>query len=259
MAQIKRKKVSNKAVKGQKREISLLKDKKFWIILSSIVGGIAVITLTVWLIIHFTTTTTVDNPDYFGGESDIKMSSELTKDNKVSFTKMSYEGVVMHTDLQGNANEAYVDYIFVYATDLSTFYADNKINSGKSSDDEGYVSDSTIEGYNKLFYQLLYLQYEIDNYNKTSGDVKVALYIVDTSIADNQSIFADSKFGGSDDNTSTSVFFLYQEDGLRLYADKEPNPKEVGQKKIYSTKNTEITQTCINNSVNLLKRNFTTE
>lgn len=258
MAQIKRKKVSNKAVKGQKKENGLLKNKKFWIIISSIVGAAAIITFVVWLIIHLTSSTSNTNPDYFAGSSDLKMSSEKTKNTEVKFTKCSYEGVVMHTDLQGNTNEAYIDYLFVYATDLTTFYADSTINKGLESTDEGYIATSVIDDYNKLFYQFVYLQYEIDQFNKTS-EQKAALYIVDTSVADNSSIFADDKFGGSDDSTNTSLFFLYELDGLRKYADKKADSSEKGNKLIYSAKNTEIAQTSINNSVNLMKKNFVVE
>lgn len=254
MAQIKRKKVSNKAVKGQKREISLLKEKKFWIIVSSIVAGIAVIVAAVWLIIYFVNkNTSYENPDYFGGESKLQLSSNLTGNNTVKFTKSSYEGVVMHTNQQGNENEAYVDYIFVYATDLSLFYADDTVNDGKTSDDEGYVAKDTIKTYNTVFYQLVYLQYEIDAFNKKNDGRKAQLYIVDTSVADNLSIFADSNFGGSEDSTETSLFFLYTEDGLQKYADED----EV--KLLYSTNNTVISQTCVNNSVNFMKKNFVVE
>lgn len=258
MAQIKRKKVSNKAVKGQKKENGLLKNKKFWIIVSSVVAAAAIITFVVWLIIHLTSSSSKTNPDYFGGKSDLKMSSEKTNNTEVKFTKCSYEGVVMHTNLEGNTNETYIDYLFVFATDLSTFYADATMNSGLETTDENYITTSTIDDYNKLFYQFVYLQYEIDQFNKTSSE-KAALYIVDTSVDDNLSIFADSNFGGSDDSTNSSLFFLYELDGLRKYADKKADSTEKGNKLIYSTKNTEIAQTSINNSVNLMKKNFVVE
>ena len=75
MAQIKRKKVSNAAVKGQKKENTLLKSKKFWIITSSIVVGLALIGFLVWLIVYLNTTKTNENPDYFAGESNIELKS----------------------------------------------------------------------------------------------------------------------------------------------------------------------------------------
>ena len=119
MAQIKRKKVSNAAVKGQKKENTLLKSKKFWIITSSIVVGLALIGFIIWLIIYLNTTKTNENPDYFAGKSDI----ELKYENKdVKFTKSSYQGIMMHSNQEGNENDMYVDYIFVYAADLKTFY-----------------------------------------------------------------------------------------------------------------------------------------
>ena len=258
MAQIKRKKVSNKAVKGQKREISLLKDKKFWVIVSSVVAGIAVLAFAIWLIIYLVNkNNTNENPDYFGGESTLELSSEKTQGNKVKFKKCSYEGVIMHTT-EDNTNEAYVEFVFVYATDLSVFYADDSINNGKDSDDEGYVSADVIKGYNTLFNQLIYLQYEIDTYNKTN-DRKAALYIVDTSVGDNTSIYADEKFGGSEDSSPSALFFLYTEDGLQKYSDVKPTSSKEGSMLIFSNNNTVISQTCVNNSVNLMKKKFVVE
>ena len=249
MAQIKRKKVSNAAVKGQKKENTLLKSKKFWIITSSIVVGLALIGFLVWLIVYLNTTKTNENPDYFAGESNI----ELKYENKdVKFTKSSYQGIMMHSNQEGNENDMYVDYIFVYAANLKTFYADNSINSGLTSDDENYISTDTIDMYSKLFNQLIKLQYTIDTYNAKSTGHKAQLYIVDTSVADNQSLLASKDFGGSDDSGFTTMFCLLTEDGLKKYYDKDNEEKT----SLYGTNTNTIINTCMNSAINLITAGF---
>jgi len=256
MAQIKRKKVSTAAVKGQKKDNNLVKSKKFWIIISSIVAGLILIGVLIWVIIYNVNKSSGnETPDYFGGKSDIAMSNELTKNETVSFTKSSYQGVLMHRDHNGS-NEVYQEYIFVFATDLTKFYADDAINKGLSTDDDNYISKSTIETDNKLFNQLLQLQYEINNYNearkKDGGSEKAALYIVDTSIADNTSIFADTLFGGSEDNSTSILFCMLSENGLEKYYDYNNQDKT----SLYSTDKSKIISTCMSSAVNLTKSGF---
>lgn len=212
MAQIKRKKVNSKATKGQKKE-SLFKNKKFWIIFSSIAAALIIIGVTIGLIVHFNSSDDENKvQDYFAGEA-TNLSYDYNGE-KVSFTKMSYDGVLMHHEVNDNNDDTFVKYIFVFATDLSTFYADKAIDDGKSKDDEGVVFLYNKDA-NKVFSQLVILQGEIDKYNKTvAHEDRVALYIVDTHVSDNLSIFADSNFGGSDDSTSSVLFALLTEDGL---------------------------------------------
>lgn len=252
MAQIKRKKVSTKAIKGQKKENTLLKNKKFWIIISSVVGGLAILGVAIWLIIFFTTqSNTKENPDFFGKSADyVEVYKDKTDNNKIEFTKMSYDGLNMHT-YEGDA-KVYVEYMFVFAADLSHFYVDDTVNSGLSTDDEKYVSQDTIKAYKELYRQLAFLQYKIDEYNKTSEE-KVVLYIVDTSNNDNLGILTDSKFGGSSENTAQVTFLLYSYSELIKYADED------NQKLIFCTTISEVTNTAINNAYKFMNNNFVLE
>ncbi len=212
MAQIKRKKVNSKATKGQAKD-SIFKSKKFWIIFSSIVAGLIVIGVTIGLIVYFVTKTDENEiQDYFGGEA-TNLSYEYEGKN-VEFTKMSYDGVLMHHNVVDGGENTFIPNIFVFAANLKTFYADKAIDDGKDKDEEGvtFLYDETAY---KTFNQLVVLQGNIDAYNATADDDnKAVLYIVDTSIGDNSTIFADSLFGGTDDSTNSYFFGLINEDGL---------------------------------------------
>ena len=212
MAQIKRKKVNTSATKGVSKD-SVFKTKKFWIIFSSNVAGLVVIGVATWLIIYFVTKSSENEiQDYFGGES--TNLSYKYEDEEVKFTKISYDGVFMHHNIVDGGEDTFIPTIFVFAADLKTFYADKAIDDGKDKDDEDavFLYNKTA---NTVFDQLVKLQGEIDIYNKTAdSDNKAVLYIVDTSIGDNSSIYADSLFGGADDSTNTLFFGLINEDGL---------------------------------------------
>jgi len=137
----------------------------------------------------------------------------------------------------------------VFATNLSTFYADKAIDDGKDKDDDTvtFLYDKTA---NTVFNQLVKLQGEINDYNKTADrDAQAVLYIVDTSIGDNQSIFADTLFGGSDDSKNTLFFGLINEDGLVSDFYNEDN------KKLSLTTNTlsDVSNTMVNNAVVFMK------
>ena len=254
MAQIKRKKVSRAAVKGQKRENTLLKNKKFWIIVSSIVGGLAILGVAIWLIVFFATqSNTKENPDFFGKSTQyVDVYKDKTNNTEVEFTKMSYDGLCMHTlDYPGN-EKVYVEHVFVFAANLSTFYVDDTINTGKSTDAEDYVKADTIKNYKDLYAQLAFLQYSINEYNKDSN-AKVALYIIDTASADNTGLMTDLKYGGSEDNSSGVVFFLYSYGELIKFADEDE------QKSIFCTTVSEITYTGINYACNLMNNDFQLE
>lgn len=247
MAQIKRKKVNSQISKGQKKD-SLLRNKKFWIIFSSIFAGLVIIGVTIGLIVYFNTKSD-DNEvqDYFGGEA-TNLSYEYGGKN-VSFTKTSYDGVLMHSWPEDNNDGTFVRYIFVFATDLSTFYPDKAIDDGKDKDDEDAVFKYN-KSHNELFNQLVYLQYNIDRYNESVEDEeKAALYIVDTSIGDNNSIYADSKyFGGSDDAESSALFALLTEDGP-VESFKDNNKEET---LIRATSLDVIKSTSINSAVRFM-------
>lgn len=244
MAQIKRKKVNSKATKGQKKD-SLLKNKKFWIIFSSIAAALIIIGVTIGLIVYFNSSDDENTvQDYFAGEA-TNLSYDYN-DEKVSFTKMSYDGVLMHHEVNDGGDDTFVKYIFVFATNLSTFYADRAIDDGKSKDDDD-VTFLYDKDANKVFNQLVKLQGSINEHNKNvSEDERVALYIVDTSIGDNTSIFADSEnFGGSDDSTNSVLFALLTEDGF--VKDFKNNDKET----VSLTTNTlaDVAMSMVNNAM----------
>ena len=247
MATIKRKKVNTKATKGVSTD-SVFKTKKFWIIFSSIVAGLIVIGVSIWLIVYFVTKTNENKiQDYFGGES--TNLSYKYDDKEVKFNKISYDGVLMHHNVNDGGEGTFVTNIFVFATSLNTFYADKAIDDGKDKDDEDvtFLYDKTA---NSVFNQLVKLQGEIDAYNKTADDdAKAVLYIVDTSIGDNSSIFADSLFGGTDDSTNTLFFGLINEDGLvKDFVNSE-------KKTLSLTTNTlaDVSNTMVNNAVVFMK------
>ena len=201
MARVVRK-VSNKAVKGQKRERKgLVFSKKFWIIIISIVVVLAAAGITIGVIVaNNNKTTTVEVDDYFG-------QTQKFKDEDVNFTKMTYQGVLLHTN---DNSELFNDYTFVFAASLSSFYPVELIDTNNDNTD---LKDKKHE---LIFNELIELQNAIDKHNKNSEN-KIYLYIVDTSSkAGNSSdaIYSDSKFSSSDDSTGP-LFLFYNADGLQ--------------------------------------------
>ncbi len=247
MATIKRKKVNSNATKGQAKD-SIFKTKKFWIIFSSIALGLIVIGVAIGLTVYFTTKKDENEiQDYFGGVS--TNLSYKYNDEEVKFTKISYDGVLMHHNVNDGGEGTFISNIFVFATNLKTFYADKAIDDGKDKDDDTvtFLYDKTA---NTVFNQLVKLQGEINDYNKTADrDAQAVLYIVDTSIGDNQSIFADTLFDGSDDSKNSLFFGLVNEDGLVRDFYNEDN------KKLSLTTNTlaDVSNTMVNNAVVFMK------
>lgn len=272
MAQIKRKKINRASTKGQGKIKfkQALKSKKFWIIFSSIVLGLAIIGVAIGLIVYFVTSDDDTNEiqDYFGGEAtnlsyDYTYSNGTTK--TVTFNKLSYEGVLLHnnTETGSDTKNTFVDYIFVFAADLSTFYADKAIDAGKDKTDttETFYYNETA---NKVFNQLVKFQAEIDLYNETHDDYSVQLYIVDTSVGNNASILASGTFGGSDDSESNYLFALINADSSESDNNggvKGPIKSYVNAKgttaSVYSNDLNEIATTMVNNALILMNsQNF---
>ena len=202
MARVVRK-VSNKAVKGQKKERKgIFFSKKFWIIIISIVIVRAAAGITIGVVVaNNNKTTTVEVGDYFG-------QTQKYKEEDVKFTKMTYQGVKLHTNVD---SEVFNEGTFVFATELATFYPFELLDTNNDNED---LKNKTHEGVFKL---LVELQNAIDNHNKNS-EVKFYLYIVDTTAKagnSSSSIYADKDFGGSDDKTTGPLFFYYNVDGLQ--------------------------------------------
>ena len=201
MARIVRK-VSNKAVKGQKRErTGVVYSKKFWIIIATVLVLLIAAGITIPLVINKnnSSTSTVEVDDYFGQE-------QKYYDNTVKFTKMTYQGVKLHTN---EFSDVYSEYTFVFATSLDSFYPVELIDENDK--------DLKNEKHEQVFKLLKELQYNIDLVNEAAGTNKVNLYIVDTSAKDGNSssyVFTDTSFNPGQNENLTELFFLYTADGL---------------------------------------------
>ena len=206
MARVVRK-VSNKATKGQKRGNGLLHSKKFWIIVISIVVVLAAAGITIGIIVanNKKSDTTVEVDDYFGKTQNIH-------DTDVNFTKMSYQGVRLHTNPE--EGQLFNDFTFVFATDLATFYPFDIL------DDDDEIAIHSVETHKSAFENLKELQYEIDKYNALpEAEHKLALYIVNTDQVDGNSsynIYSDSTYVIPNTMTESMgpLFSIVGEDGI---------------------------------------------
>ncbi len=212
MARVVRK-VSNKAVKGQKKERKgLLFSKKFWIIIISIVVVLAAAGITIGVIVanNQKSKSTVEVDDYFG-------QTQKYKETEVNFEKITYQGVKLHTN---SDSELYDDYVFVFATDLNSFYPFDLYADSKKKD------NMKVDRHSQIFDSLVNLQYVIDEFNKTS-DTSVRLFIVDTStISGNSSnlIYTDTDYvpdATSDSEFVGPLFFAYYDGKLQKTYDVE--------------------------------------
>ena len=99
------------------------------------------------------------------------------------------------------------------------------------------------------------LQIAIDTYNESvDKEDRAALFIVDTSISDNNSIYADDLFGGADDATNSTLFCLISEDGLVKGFNKDINGNY--KKSLYSNSTVEVGTTMVNNALLFIDQNF---
>ncbi|MCR5350594.1 MAG: hypothetical protein K6E20_06360 [Acholeplasmatales bacterium] len=280
MATIKRKKVSNKATKGVKRDRKpFYKFKKFWIILSTFIVLAVGVGVTIILVNHFKDSDTEDREalNYFGGESTAlieKVNKELVEkaksnpnmsydaDYKPSFTKIGLDGIKMHSTDVSSVSDAYIEHMFIFATDLTKFFPDETIDDDIDDDDEELYSKVQYE----LYKQLTYFQYCIDMENKAleqaakdaSDEVqyKIRLYIVDTSLAVNATIYNDSIFTGieTDENDELNAMFALISHGSVQKKYKSDNDIFATCTTISDT--TKISTTCIPNSINYMDNNF---
>lgn len=246
MARVVRK-VSNKAVKGQKREKGgLLHSKKFWIILISIIVILTAAGITVGIIVsnnNKKTEETVEVDDYFG-------QTQKFKETDVNFEKMTYAGVKLHSNT--NAGSIMNEYTFVFATDLSVFYPKEL----KDNDDNDLKDDL----HEKVFNQLVELQYYIDLYNAdpNNSEERIALYIVNTVIVsgnNNSNIYTDTQYMKSAKTTFLGPLFSASHDGEFL----ENNPDDE-TKSFYSEAFDDSTMsTAIGNAMNFVKSRTSNE
>lgn len=280
MATIKRKKVSNKATKGIKRDRKpFYKLKKFWIILSTLIVVAVGVVVTIVLINHFKSDSSDDREalNYFGGESEVltqKVNKELvdsanknanmTYDSNYvpTFTKIGLDGIKMHAKDTSSIGDAYIEHMFIFATDLTKFYPDETIDDDIDDDDDELYSSYQYE----LFKQLTYFQYCIDMENKALEEkakanndevaYKIRLYIVDTSITTNSTIFNDSLFTGieTDENDNLNAMFALVSHGSVLKKYKKDNDIFATCASVSEVRN--ISTTCIPNSINYMDNKF---
>ena len=228
MARVVRK-VSNKSVRGQKKEKGLFSNKLFWIITSAVlVIGVIVGVLIAVLVDDSSETETVD---YFKTEETVKfnVSDYYSVSNYVT---PDYKDVITGEKLSHT-------HVFDFAYDSTLFYP------VKNEDNE--------ETYNQLHETLLArlidLQKEVDSAKEKGVDIE--LYIIDTSILSNSYILTDMTFAGDTySDESSSMMFTYIEEGL-VQEDKVP----VGDKEVLfvtKTLNNMVT-TAIPQAINYIK------
>ena len=222
LATIKRKKVSGKATQGQKWS-KLLHNKLFWIISGVVLLIIIAAAIAIPLIVNNLNKSEDTKEDYVAKEYSYK-------DTSVSFKKMSYEGVLMHSDVDDYDDNTYYKHIFFVAFDFTTFYPDSAIDDGKSDDDEKlYNKDHKL-----ALDALIEIQYTIDQYNKglledddASNDSDVAvMYFIDLSLSSNKGAITSTAFGGTSESTNTFAFgYIAGEDGFKSSYEYEYDSK----------------------------------
>ena len=196
MAKVVRKnKVSKKATAGQKRRGNIFHNNWFWII-----GSIALVVIAsaiiIPVVIHINKTKSDDDTDVV----DYFRTSE-----EVNFTFQTYNGLKNYItpDYVGVEGESlFKEKVIIFAYDKTQFYP----NQAYEKDDD----DSTIYNaeHKALLERIVNLQKVVDKHE----DYK--LYIVDTSVGSNASIYVDETFGGLyDDDAQTYPVLIYIENG----------------------------------------------
>ncbi|MBQ9124374.1 MAG: hypothetical protein IJY14_01665 [Acholeplasmatales bacterium] len=196
MARVVRK-VSGKAVKGQKRK-GLLRNKKFWI--ASIIALLVIIGTIIGLVIWLnnnddeaTDEVTINEVDYFAKTYDV-VDLEDNQIYQVDFEYRNHKGLVNYVN--GKEDAIQKSNVIVFAYNMDTFFAEKQ-----GDDDENYV-----EAYDKLVDQLCSLQRVIDKYNENASDEdKIYLYIVNLNIGTNNEILSDELFVGSENDNKLTV------------------------------------------------------
>jgi hypothetical protein len=249
MAQIKRKKVSNKAVRKESFK-KLMHNKKFLIIASSVLAVVILAAVLIPVLIAINTKTK-EKYDYFQGEAstyEVAFTENGVK-HEVKFQELSYDGIRMVHEYQRDLH------IFTFATDFSSFYPDKAINDGVDEDSDEYIALSRIQTDDSIFSQLCKLQYQIDEYNKKEGYVSVQLFIVDTSKASNVGLVTDSLFISNSENDQLTLFTYMDTDDLKTsYIVKEGQIER--SISLNSTDKNEIKTSIINDAIAYIKNDF---
>lgn len=237
MARVVRK-VSNKAVVGQKKQKGKFSSKLLW----GIVAAVAVIGLAVGITLGIVLNRTDES------ESSVDYFATC---EEVQFTKASYDGVKNYINVNyrnpQNDEELNIENVFVFAYNSTSFYPD-------STDEDNYNSS-----HKELLNKMIDLQKHVDSAIAAGKDVK--LFIVDTSVGNNAEIFTSSVFGSlyTSDATSFAPMLVCIENGeYKAYYEEEVSGKTV---KTYISTNTDksdgktlnyINTTLVNNVTNYI-------
>lgn len=236
MAHIVRK-VSNKEARGQRK-----RNKKLWFI----IGGICLVAILCAVFIPLgiywaSSDDTVEVDDYFGQTQTYKVNDE---EHEVNFTKATYGRLLVDVETKR------VGHIFVFATDLSTFYPFTLEDS-----DGNDLKNSTHEA---VFNMLVKLQYEIDQYNSKHEDLstQTELLIIDTKSDDNStnsSVLSNSTYAVSsdDDNTVEQMFCYYDvaNQAVDQFFTPDKETKESAGQAVYSDSFDTMRSTVISNAI----------
>lgn len=215
LATIKRKKVSTKAAQGQRK--GLLHSKKFWLIFCIVfIILVAAGVTTGVLVAKYNKKTTTTKEDYLAKEYSYK-------DTTITFTKMTYEGIIMHLYPTDSGDGTYQKHIFYFAYDETQFYPDKAIDKGKDKDSDTLYYNQTND---EALKELIHLQFAINQWNNTiltdddpSNDSEVAyLYIIDISKGNNSSLLSSSYFvpSGATNGSEFAFGYIAGEDGPKL-------------------------------------------
>lgn len=193
MARVVRK-VSNKALQGQKKQGKFYKKKWFLIVISAILVAVIAVVITLAIVLNKDDEESTNTIDYFA------------TCEEVDFVKISHKGLANYIDEDytnpQNGDSLFVENVFVFAYDMSTFYP------SKEDDSENYN-----KSHKDLLEFLKNLQIAIDEYNEAEGYIKAQLYIIDTTHSNNADILKDEVYKGTESNEDATFLFSYLNHG----------------------------------------------
>lgn len=219
-------KVSRVSTKNQQKEKLL--NKKWWIIISSIIAVI-IIGVGVGLGIYYAT----QEEEYVSDKIYFAEPVEISEGVEVEFTKENYQTLVRYLKAEA------VEHMLVFAYDGAAFYADPE-------DKDNYNKD-----YATLITRLANLQAEV---NAAKEDcVSIELYIIDLNVDSriNADIMYDSEYFGGLYSESQETFapaFFYNHEG-EYQATVEISDRDMT---ISTSSLSTILNSSINNAINYI-------
>lgn len=193
MARVVRK-VSNKAVQGQKKQGKFYTKKWFWIVASIILIAAIAVGIVLAVVLNKDEDDSTNTIDYFG-------TCET-----VDFVKASHKGIANYLNEEytnpQNGESLFVENVFVFAYSITDFHP------SKEDDSENYSQTHA-----DILDFLIHLQENIDAYNESEGSIKAQLYIIDTTHSNNEDIFTDYVYGGDSSSEGSKFLFAYLNNG----------------------------------------------